>query len=80
MSSPIINPVFLINNWGQEGVVPEINGSVMAHGSGFRLGHQDTLDASDRGDWKNVLVLWVQMNSFEPARMRLWRASSHPDG
>lgn len=78
--SPIVNPVFLVNNWGAKGAVLEIDGSVMDYGSDFRLGHYGTLDVDDGRAWKGVLVVWVQMDSFKPVRIRLSPASFHPDG
>ena len=78
--SPIMNPVFLINNWGTKGAVLEIDGSVIDHGSRFRFGHYGTLDMDDGREWKDVLVVWVQMNSFKPVRIRLWPANFDAKG
>jgi len=59
-------------------VVLEINGSVIAGGPDFRVGHYDTLDVEDGREWKDALIVWLQLDRSKPVRIRLWPASSPP--
>jgi len=67
--SPVINPVFLINNWGKADVVLELNGSEMNRGADYRFGHYDSLKVGDDMDWKDVLVVWIQTKSLDPVEI-----------
>lgn len=58
--SPILNPAFVIYNWGNRGVTLEINGQSITPGKGFRTGHRKRLDGTD-------LVSWMRYKSNEPA-------------
>lgn len=65
-ASPVINPTFLINNWGDKDAELLVNGKVIPRGSDFRMGHYKTLDFDDGRQWKNVLIVWVKANSTKP--------------
>ena len=69
--SPIVNPAFLINNWGKKDAVLELNGSVVDRGADFRFGHYGSLDVDDDQEWKEVLTMWVQVKSSKPLRIKL---------
>jgi hypothetical protein len=79
-SSPVANPAFLLNNWGTEEAVLEVNGSVIARGADFRFGHYSTLDVEDDREWRDALLVWLRLSSSEPVRIRLWPANSPPNG
>jgi hypothetical protein len=70
-NSPVINPAFLINNWGTDDAILEVNGSKIDRGTDFRFGFYETLETDDHVEWKDVLVVWVQMESFEPVKIKL---------
>ncbi|UCE62898.1 MAG: hypothetical protein JSU59_08420, partial [Nitrospirota bacterium] len=70
-NSPIVNPAFLINNWGKTDVVLELNESGMEQGTDFRFGHYDSLDVDDGRRWEDVLIVWVRAKSFRPARIKI---------
>jgi hypothetical protein len=62
--APVINPAFVIEDWGHETATIEINGRPMPPGSDCRLGRRDRLDGTD-------LVAWLKLDSDEPVRIRL---------
>ncbi len=70
-SSPIVNPAFLINNWGKKDAVLELNGSVIDRSADFRFGYYDSLDIDDEQEWKDVLIIWVQVKSSKLIRIKL---------
>jgi hypothetical protein len=54
--SPVINPAFVIRNWGEADAVLRIDGEVVKHGKNFRFGHNRTLDQTE-------LVVWIVQES-----------------
>jgi hypothetical protein len=69
--SPVVNPAFLINNWGTQNAELEINGSAVPRGRNVRLGHYRTLDLEDGRAWNDVLMVWVKVSSAEPIRFTI---------
>ncbi len=57
--SPILNPAFVIKNWGTTPVQLKINDQLIPLGKNFRLGYVNHLDGTD-------LVLWVKTCSNQP--------------
>jgi hypothetical protein len=55
-NSPIVNPAFVIKNWGQRGARLKIDGKKIKRGKNFRFGHRHTLEGSD-------LIVWVKKES-----------------
>ncbi len=57
--SPVINPAFVIKNWGTDHAKIEVNGKEIKRGKDFRYGHEHTLMGTD-------LIVWVstQSNKF----------------
>ena len=62
--SPVINPAFIIKDWGDANVVLKVDGQEVPRGSGFRLGHRPTLESVD-------LIIWIKKESVEPVRISL---------
>jgi hypothetical protein len=60
--SPIVNPAFVIRNWGDRGVQLAVNGESATRGKGFRYGHRRHLDGTD-------LVLWLKAESVSTVRV-----------
>jgi len=62
--SPIVNPAFIIKNWGQGGARLHIDGQRIRRGRNFRLGHRHRLEGSD-------LIVWVKKESTKPIKISL---------
>jgi Concanavalin A-like lectin/glucanases superfamily len=62
--SPLVNPAFVIKNWGDVEPKLHIDGKPVARGSTFRYGFVPTLEGSD-------LVVWLQMQSAKPTSLEL---------
>jgi hypothetical protein len=54
--SPIYNPVFLINGWGNKGMKLQIDGETIERGKDFRYGQRHDIDRID-------LISWVRLQS-----------------
>jgi hypothetical protein len=57
--SPVLNPAFVVKNWGDANVELTLNGRTMPRGKGFRFGHHRTLDGTD-------LVFWIKTETQAP--------------
>jgi Concanavalin A-like lectin/glucanases superfamily len=62
--SPLLNPAFVIRNWGDKEPTLVIDGKPTPRGSVFRYGLIPTLDGGD-------LVVWLKMDSATPTRFEL---------
>jgi hypothetical protein len=62
--SPLLNPAFVIRNWGDKEPKLLIDGKPAPRGSAFRYGCVPTLDGSD-------LVMWLKMESATATRLDL---------
>ncbi len=54
--SPVVNPAFVIKNWGDNQVSLEINGIEISQGRSFRIGHIRKINQYD-------LVVWIELES-----------------
>lgn len=61
-TSPLVNPVFVIKNWGNHEVTVEINGRKLSRGRDFRFGHRNSLEGTD-------LVMWLQFQSTKSVQL-----------
>jgi len=68
--SPVVNPAFVIENWGQADAELKINGKRIKRGDTFRYGHRDTLDGTD-------LIIWLEAESFGPMQILLLKSNSY---
>ncbi|MHC4666318.1 MAG: hypothetical protein ACYS9T_10240 [Planctomycetota bacterium] len=57
--SPVVNPAFIIKNWGHAAAELKINEEPVKRGKDFRLGHRRTLETTD-------LIIWIKKNSTRP--------------
>ena len=57
--SPVLNPAFVMKNWGDADVKLTMNGKAIPRGKDFRFGHQQTLDGTD-------LVVWIKTETQAP--------------
>jgi len=63
-SSPVLNPAFVIKNWGEAVPRVSVNGTRVPRGKACRLGIQHNLDGSD-------LVVWLKHESTKPITINL---------
>ncbi len=62
--SPLINPAFVIKNWGSREVELSINGKVVERGADFRYGIENRMEGTD-------LVVWIKRESTQPVSISL---------
>ncbi len=62
--SPLFNPCFVIQDWGDMSAGLRINGRGLPAGKNFRLGHHQRLEGTD-------LVIWFKTHSVEPLLIEL---------
>ena len=65
---PIVNPAFVIENWGKRGASLIIDGNAIKRGKDFKYGHRRTADGYD-------LIVWVRMETNVPVMITLKTAS-----
>lgn len=61
--SPVVNPAFIIPDWGMKQIALEIDGSEINRGQKFRFGKSDKLDGSD-------LVIWIEKSTTEAITLK----------
>ena len=54
--SPVVNPAFVIKNWGNHQALLKVNGNVIPQGKAYRLGHIRRINQYD-------LVIWLKLES-----------------
>lgn len=62
--SPVVNPTFIIENWGDADADLKIDGRNINPGQSFRFGHRYTLEGGD-------LVVWLKTESAKPVEIFL---------
>jgi hypothetical protein len=62
--SPVVNPAFVIKDWGEASATLNIDGKTIKRGKDFRFGHRHTLKGSD-------LIVWLRKKSAEPVTISL---------
>ena len=62
--SPVVNPAFVVKNWGEKGAALKINGKKIKQGKNFRVGHRHTVEGSD-------LIVWIKTESTKPVDIKL---------
>jgi len=62
--SPLINPAFVIKNWGDRDVELKIDGRKIKRGKNFRFGHRHRIEGSD-------LIVWLKTESTKPIEISL---------
>ena len=61
--SPIVDPAFVVNNWGYGSADLQVNGRAINHGKDFCVGHRERLDGTD-------LIIWFRCEADEPGTVR----------
>jgi hypothetical protein len=62
--SPVVNPAFVLENWGSAEPRMKVNGKRVKHGDKFRFGYHHTLEGCD-------LIMWLKVESAKPVRISL---------
>jgi hypothetical protein len=62
--SPVINPAFIIKNWGKRDILLKINQKNIERGKEFRYGFRNTIENDD-------LVIWIKKNSTSPVQIEI---------
>jgi hypothetical protein len=62
--SPVLNPAFIIKNWGNTSATLSINGKMEPLGADFRQGIR-------RGPYGEDLIVWIRLESDKPLEIRL---------
>lgn len=62
--SPVINPCFVIKNWGNMGVELTVDTQKLECGKQFRFGHRHSLEGSD-------LVIWIERECTKPLNITI---------
>ncbi|HUX59501.1 MAG TPA: LamG-like jellyroll fold domain-containing protein [Bacteroidales bacterium] len=55
-ASPLLNPSFVIKNWGDNAAELSVNGKKMPRGKSFRYDHRKTMNGTD-------LIFWIELKS-----------------
>jgi hypothetical protein len=63
-TSPVVNPCFVIKNWGNQQIILKINDRLMNKGNNFRYDFRETLEGCD-------LIVWIRLESTEAIEMSL---------
>jgi len=56
---PIVNPAFVVRDWGENDVTLTLNDENIQRGKMFRFGHRRTLESTD-------LIVWIETESETP--------------
>jgi hypothetical protein len=59
---PMINPAFVIKNWGEADAALSIDGEKIKCGESFRYGYRKTAKGSD-------LIVWIKKESTKPVQI-----------
>ena len=56
--NPVINPAFVVMNWGKADVEVKLGDRALERGRKFRFGHRHTLAGTD-------LIVWLEIESTQ---------------
>lgn len=73
--SPLVNPMFLVKEWGKGDPKLAIDGKEIPRGNDFRFGHYESLELEGGREWKDVLAVWVSVTSEKSIRFDLHSGS-----
>jgi len=62
--TPVVNPAFIVENWGNREAVLQVNGKAVPQGKAFRIGHIRRVNRYD-------LVVWIKMECKQPVQFSL---------
>jgi hypothetical protein len=61
-ASPLVNPAFVVDQWGPAGATIKLNGKAIIEGKDFRVGHVDHLEGTS-------LIIWIRMQATKPVTL-----------
>jgi hypothetical protein len=67
--SPLVNPAFVVKNWGEKNARLQIDGKTVERGKNFRYGHRHTLEGTD-------LIVWIKLESTRQVEVSIIPAES----
>ncbi|MEI7899265.1 MAG: LamG domain-containing protein [bacterium] len=67
--SPVVNPAFVIQGWGDQTAKLKIDGADVPRGRDFRYGHRRTLESTD-------LIVWIKIVAKKPVRLAVAAGSA----
>lgn len=77
--SPVVNPMFLINNWGKGKPRLKIDGREIEEGEDFRFGHYEALEIEGGREWNDVLAVWARVRATDAMQVSISSAvTTHP--
>jgi len=62
--SPVIDPAFVVKNWGYRDAAIQVNGESIKRGKNCRVGHRERLEGTD-------LIVWMRFESTGPVRIAI---------
>lgn len=62
--TPVVNPAFIVENWGNREAVLQVDGKAVPQGKAFRFGHIRRINRYD-------LVVWIKMEREQTVRFSL---------
>jgi hypothetical protein len=62
--APLVNPAFILKNWGLKDITIRSNGRVMENGPNLRIGHHTTLTGTN-------LIIWLRTQAEEPIKISI---------
>jgi hypothetical protein len=62
--SPLVNPAFVIKNWGEAGAKLKLEREEIQRGMDFRYGHRYRLEGTD-------LIVWLRTESVKPVNIEI---------
>jgi len=62
--SPLINPTFVIKNWGKKDVAIKLNGATLKKSEDYRIGYHQTFKGYD-------LIVWIEKQSESTVNIQL---------
>jgi hypothetical protein len=62
--SPVLNPSFIVKDWGTANATLTLDGKAIPRGRDFRFGHRQTLEGTD-------LIVWIKTESQASLTFRL---------
>lgn len=63
-ASPLVNPAFVLKNWGKKEVSLSLNGQSLEAGESFRLGKEIRLEGTDQ-------IIWLPLATKEPIQLTI---------
>ena len=63
-TSPVVNPAFIIKNWGRAAAELKIDEKPVKRGKDLRVGHRRTLETTD-------LIVWIKKEATSPITISL---------